>query len=78
MKTKTAPAMKDGQDAVMQRWLMSAQKESCNPSVMTSRLPSRITRGLGVRSPRLRSICLDSPSACAKPFDRQRRHAIIE
>jgi hypothetical protein len=49
--------MKDGQDAVMQRWLMSAQKLSCAPSVTTiSRPPSRITCAFAVRSLKLSNM----------------------
>src|SRR6201997_2864326 len=42
--------MNAGQHAVMQRWLISAQKLSCSPSAMISRPPSRTTRSLGLRS----------------------------
>ncbi len=48
--TSAAPAMKDGQDAVMQRWLMSAQKLRRCPSAITSRPPSLTTRALAARS----------------------------
>jgi hypothetical protein len=53
--------MKAGQEAVMQRCLMSAQKLRRRPSVMTSRPPSRTTRGFGVRSLWLLIILLESP-----------------
>ena len=49
-KTTAAPAMKEGQEAVIQRWLISAQKLRLSPSVMISRSPSRTIRARVVRS----------------------------
>src|SRR6185437_4595590 len=78
MKTKAAPPMKAGHFAVMQRWLMSAQKLSCKPSVTISRLPNRTTRAPGVRS--LWPFNIDSISlkTSAEAFDHARRHVIIK
>src|SRR6266481_2377638 len=46
-------AVKAGHEAVMQRWLISAQKLRRTPSAMTSRPPSSTTRVFAVRSLRL-------------------------
>src|SRR6266851_3034428 len=70
MNTSAAPPMKAGHEAVMQRWLMSAQKLRCRPSVTISRPPSWTTRALDdrsdVRSFWLLAIFLQSLEALGK------------
>src|SRR4029079_9285050 len=80
--------MKAGHEAVMQRWLMSAQKFRCRPSVMTSRLPRRTTRAFDIRSFKplamLFSLSLMArnlaqvPAGRGRAFHRRRHHDIME
>src|SRR5260370_11557258 len=68
--------MKDGQEAVMQRWLMSAQNPRCCPSAtMISRPPSRTTRAFGVRS--LKLLTIFQISQPARAFIRLCHHGIV-
>src|SRR5579863_9007687 len=65
MNTSAAPAIKDGQEAVIQRWLMSAQKLRRRPPATISRSPNRTTRALDIRSFRLLNMFFDSLDALA-------------
>jgi hypothetical protein len=63
MKTEAAPPIKAGHEAVMQRWLMSAQKLRRRPLAMISRPPRRTTRGLEFRSPERLAIFFEISSS---------------
>src|ERR1700687_1816561 len=68
--------MKAGQEAVMLRWRISAQKLRLRPSAMTSRPPSRTIR-VFARSLRL-LIIFSKSLEDAKAFNRLYHHAIIK
>src|SRR6266446_4630769 len=67
--------MKPGHEAVMQRWLISAQKLRRTPSAMTSRPPSSTTRVFAVRSLRL-LIIFSKSLVDAEAFNHVRHHGI--
>src|SRR5436305_14007599 len=66
--TSAAPAIKAGHDAVMHRWLMSAQKLRRRPSAITSRPPIRTIRDLDFCSLRLVAILFESLRALGGYF----------
>src|ERR1700738_877825 len=81
MNTNAAPPIKAGQEAVMQRWLMSAQKVRFKPSVMTSRSPKRTTRAVDIRSFGLLAMfwgLLQISLRWWQAFNRPRHHDIME